>query len=237
MDIGSHLQFAFDRVKNNPGFYCGGAAVLAAATGVIQLVSRLIGFVLTMGMGLVLQSSHLDPQIGMGLVGLLTFFVSLVLGLVTVPLMAGYFRGIGKELRGEPVSIGDVISAFDLAVPAILNYAAAYAAMFLGFLLCILPGVAVAPLLTMSLYFVANGRTQGLSAFQASWALLKANPMFIVWGFVTGLVGMVGLLACCVGVLFTGPVAAVALYRLYDEASGVDPRLGGGGPAAAPGYF
>lgn len=229
MDFSASLQFGFDRVKANPGFYVGGGAVLFGLSMVVNLVSRLILFVVSLAAASVLQTVHIDSQIVTALLGVFGAVVSFVLGLIVVPFGVGYFRGIRKDVHGEPAVIGDLFSAFDIALPSILNYALAGVVTGLGFLFCILPGIALMPVTLLTVYFLVNGRTEGISAFTSALNTLRENPMLIVWNLVVGLIAGMGVLACCVGVLFTVPIAVCALYKLFDDAAA--------GGRSAPSYY
>ena len=69
---------------------------------------------------------------------------------------------------------------------------------------------------------IADGREGALGALSLSISTVLTNFLvFLVFVFLCQLVASAGVIACCVGVLFTGPLAncaMVACYRSYFPA-------------------
>ncbi len=61
-----------------------------------------------------------------------------------------------------------------------------------------------------------------VEALQASWEIFRRNwLMFALTAFVYQLIAQLGLVACCVGVLVTAPLAAAAMVHAYIDHFGL----------------
>lgn len=145
-------------------------------------------------------------------------------GLLIGPMLVGYLRLIAKEDRGEPTQLGDVFRGFDDFVPAFVAGLISFLVVSVGLALCVVPGLLILALPTVALYLVAEGESDGVAAFNRAWQVVTKNLGAAFWGaLVLGLVGSLGLLACWVGVLVTGPVSLIGSYYLSRQLVGDEP--------------
>ena len=82
--------------------------------------------------------------------------------------------------------------------------------LWLPFFIYVALGLSLIPLA------VAVERMTPIAAFSRSWELVRGNRMqLFVFYLVTGIFTLLGLLACCIGVLFTGALAQAATVDAY----------------------
>ncbi|HCE42037.1 MAG TPA: hypothetical protein DET40_00625 [Lentisphaeria bacterium] len=217
IDIGRCFSYGFEKVMGNPLFYIGGFFLVAGLGVAIKLISQGFGFIFN----IIIQSvfdiskkSALMPEY------IATVIVGVVLGFFLAPFLVGYFRGIKKEYAGLKAEPLDVLLGFDVLTPSVANYAAANIIFIAGLMCCFIPGIIVAPLLYLTIFFLAKGETIGFSALMKAIDTLKKNPILIVWNLVFMLFAGLGILLCVVGVLVTGPISICASYMLFQQVTG-----------------
>ena len=92
---------------------------------------------------------------------------------------------------------------------------------FVGFILCVLPGIAVAFLTVFWGYFVVDKNMSPVEAITASYNLVKDNAgavfVFLLLSWVTILVGAI---ACGVGLIVAWPVVIIATGYMYKRLQG-----------------
>lgn len=140
------------------------------------------------------------------------------------PLTLGFYRGLEKEEKGGRAELGDLFTAFDDIVPPLIAGLIAMWAMVVGSYLCLIPGLLVAPLMPLAMHFIAAGEKDGMNALKRAWAALKPQlvPAAIA-AFVLMLVAMLGIVACCIGVLITAPIYTVGMRTLAKQIIGDAP--------------
>ena len=166
-----------------------------------------------------------------GMMGLQQLLGSMAQGVSSVALAS---FALGAYRKGTP-EINDVIEGFKKIGPAILAGLLVQIVTMLGLLACCV-GVFVVYALVMFTYpEIADGTTNPVEAIMASFERLK-DKIFpaIAFSIVMGLVAAAGLLACGIGVLFTAPLATMALCIVYCDLTGRGPGMDNMDPAASP---
>jgi uncharacterized membrane protein len=79
-----------------------------------------------------------------GLVGIIPFVGWITIVLLAPPLVVGFIRFNAKCVRGQPATLGDCFSGFDLFGTSVLTYILMVLLVLVGTLLCILPGIYLA---------------------------------------------------------------------------------------------
>jgi len=88
----------------------------------------------------------------------------------------------------------------------------------IGYLLCVIPGIYLAVSWIFALPLVIDRKLPFWDAMELSRKVVGKH-WFITFAFllVIGLLAMCGVIACCVGILVTIPIASVALMYAYED--------------------
>ncbi len=217
IDIAACFNYGIEKVKGNPMFYIAGFFLVAGIGVAFKLIAQGFGFVFSIMLqsffGLSNKAVLVPEYIAATLVGIvLSFFLA--------PFLLGYFRGIRKEYEGGTAEPLDVLLGVDALTPSVANFAVASIVFLAGFACVVVPGIIVAPLLYLTIFYLAHDELTGLAAFTKAVDTLKKNPVLILWNLIFGLFAALGLLVCLVGVLVTAPVAICATYVLFMQVAG-----------------
>jgi hypothetical protein len=217
-DIAGCFNYGIEKVKGNPLFYILGFFLLAGIGVAFKLIAQGFGFVfnvllLQSVMGVGRKAATIPEYLAASAVGIvLSFFLA--------PFLVGYFRGIKKEFYGGTAEPLDVLLGVDALTPSVANFAVASIVCLAGSICLVIPGIILAPILGLTVFYLANGEIEGLTAFTKAVGTLKKNPSLILWNLVFGLFAASGLIVCFIGVLVTTPVAICAAYKLFMEVAG-----------------
>lgn len=218
LDIGSCVARGWDLVKSNLG-------LLVGSTFLVMLISN--------GCGII---SGIIPILGPLLVGMV----------LNGPLYGGLYWLVLRLIRDEEASVGDAFAGFSRAfgqlvlvaivtsllagLSAILLIAAVLlganqtvplaVAIVLG-IIGILPPVYLSVCWIFALPLVVDKQTDFWSAMQLSRKQVSRH-WWVVFGLmlVGGLLAMLGVLACLVGILVTFPIFLGAIMYAYEDIFG-----------------
>lgn len=157
---------------------------------------------------------------------ILSFVIVLVVssaafGLLTGPMLVGYFKTFAKEDAGVKPELSDLFKGFDEFVPALLAGILGGIIVYIGFILCIIPGMLITPILPLALLLIANGEKDGIQALKRAWSILKPNLVMAALAlFVFQIIGALGAIACLIGLLVTGPIAIIASWEVCRQLLG-----------------
>ncbi len=145
-------------------------------------------------------------------IGIIVFLAMLV--------QASYLSGLLDIADGKQVAIGSFFKPRNLGAAAVAAVLVALA-VTIGYILCIVPGIAAAFLLVYATHFAVDRGLSGPDAVKASFETVKGNAgNSILTTLLSGLVGGLGTVLCYVGVLVTGPIAALVQVYAYRRLSG-----------------
>ena len=145
---------------------------------------------------------------------ILSVLVSLYLGYVTYRLLRNAITtGKPYESLGDELKIDINSFAIFFAVDVVYGLA-----IGLGSLLCILPGIFIAVRWMFAPYIAATEDVSFGEAFRRSWQLTQGYfwKLFLL-GLVAILIGIVGLICCCVGYLFAAVIINFMLVVAYQD--------------------
>lgn len=222
IDIGSCFNYGIEKFKQNMTFYVVGFLAIVGISIGLNILAQVLSFCWGFAVGLIASKIHLAEMAVKIIAAAGGYVIGTLLGILIAPFMVGYYRGIRKEYEGGTAEITDVFSAFDITIPCLINYALANLIIIAGVICCIIPGILLSPLMNLSIFFLVKDEIHGLDALKRSWETLKKNPILILWNIVLSLFAALGLLACCVGILATAPIAMCATYKLFQQAIGED---------------
>ena len=152
------------------------------------------------------------------LVGLIPFIGLIAIILLIPPLVIGFIRFNSKCVRGQPATLGDCFSGFDIFGTSVLAYVLMGLLVLVGILLCILPGIYLAIAYAFAWNLVAERRGSAWECLEMSRQAVTAH-----WGWafllmiVASLLAYVGLVACLIGVFATMPFYGLMLAAAYDR--------------------
>jgi hypothetical protein len=168
-------------------------------------------------MGVLIGATVLGWLITIGLA-----FVPVVGWVVGIVLMGGLDYMFLRRIRGEVVQVGDVFAGFNIAF---LHLALAglvkWLLTSLGLVLCILPGIYLAVGYVFALPLVIDKKMEFWPAMEVSRQVVQRHWWSILGLLIVlGLIAFAGFLACCVGALFTIPVASASFMYVYEDLFG-----------------
>ena len=153
---------------------------------------------------------------------LIVLGVTIISAPVSTIFMAGLFKYYLKLIRGEMPTVSDAFSGFGPRTgQLILLSLVQMTLVVVGYMFCIIPGI----YLTVAWYFaiplVIDRNLDFWPAMQLSRRLVSKH-WFIVFAamLVFGLVAMIGIIACGIGILVTMPVGTIALMYAYETIFG-----------------
>jgi hypothetical protein len=131
--------------------------------------------------------------------------------------------------RGREPHVPDLFSGGRRFFPIVGAYLLIFVVVFFGSVLLVVPGIIAGLGLSMTQYYVIDREMSPTEAMRASWEAMKGHKgrMF---GFMWAAFGimLVGMLACCLGVMAAAPTIGVAMAIIYLRVSGSGAP---GGPA------
>ncbi len=140
--------------------------------------------------------------------------------LLTIYVTIALYRYVKKIVDDEDVDFKELInSSAKVYGMFFVKNLLLYLAVGLGLMLCVLPGIYLAVRLTFVSYIAANEPELSVSeTFSKSMNLTKGRFWQLLgYGIVACIIVLAGLLLCCVGVLFTEPLAYVFMGVVYKE--------------------
>ena len=214
LDLGDCISRAWNLVKNNLWPIVGTSAlVFFAMIGINQL----FGLITNPIINDMVAAQKVNVR---GL--LIVAGVTIISAPVSTIFMAGLFQYYLKLIRGEMTGMGDAFAGFGARTgQLILLSLVQMTLVVVGYACCLLPGI----YLTVAWYFaiplVMDRRLDFWSAMQLSRQLVSKH-WFVVFAamLVFGLVAMLGILACGIGILVSLPVGTLALMYAYETIFG-----------------
>lgn len=152
---------------------------------------------------------------------LVSIFASVVSGLLSGPLYASVTHMTLKHMGGQRLDIADVLWGFGRFVPFAIAGVVCSGLVTVGYNLCCLPGAIVGGL-TFLVYPAMI--LQGLSAFDAlSFSFSRMSKhlfMATLLHLLLYVLSLLGIVACCVGLLFTLPLVVIPAAFVYRDIVG-----------------
>lgn len=129
-------------------------------------------------------------------------------------LMPGMIRAGIKQIRGGTIEVGDLFSATDMFVGALVVLLASIA----GVIACGIGAFVTSALFYLALPLLVDKNLAFGDALKQSMELTKQNlGFFIVYALVIGIVSGLGLVACGVGILITFPLRTLGMVVAYER--------------------
>jgi uncharacterized membrane protein len=160
------------------------------------------------------------------LLSLIFVLVNSVASIVTQgPLQTGMHLFCAKKLYGRRSELGDMFKGFDYFLPAFVAALLIGLFVFVGVLLCVIPGLVVASMYKFTYLFILDKRMDFWPAMQASHDVVKNDYFgFTMFLIAMGCINILGFLCCIVGLLVTIPLSIAAITIAYQECVGFEQR-------------
>lgn len=142
--------------------------------------------------------------------------------LISAPLGMGMAIAAFAISRQKPVEMGTFFQGFNFFLPLLVVSLVSGILTMVGFFLLLIPGIYLAVAYGFSSYLVVFQKMEFWDAMEGSRKLITKN-WFSFFGFfiVLGLINLAGAIALGVGLLFTIPITACAIYASFESIVGV----------------
>ncbi|HLK56712.1 MAG TPA: hypothetical protein VKU00_09115 [Chthonomonadaceae bacterium] len=159
-----------------------------------------------------------DPSAMLGVLFLGYSILALVILALVSYFTAGMLRMAIRQVRGEPIGIGDLFSGGDAFLPVLGATLLVGLATGIGGMLLVIPGFIVAGLFFLTIPLIVDRKMGVIEAMTASWNALKSDwLMATLFAFVLPLIAGLGALACGFGMLFTMPLLYLGMAVVYRD--------------------
>ena len=157
-----------------------------------------------------------------------------LLGLVASLLFTGVFLGglyyyYLRRILGRPTEVGDVFAGFSLAfVPLMLGSLVSSLLICVGLVCLVIPGIYLAVAWSFTAPLIIDHKLEFWTAMEVSRRVVTAQwwRMFGLM-ILCALIGMLGVLACFIGVVITIPVSVGAFAFAYETLCNPPPKKSG----------
>ncbi|WP_211284845.1 hypothetical protein, partial [Mycobacterium palustre] len=150
---------------------------------------------------------------------------------------SAFVSGVLEIADGRPVSIGSFLKPRNFGQVILASIIISILTSISSFL-CILPGLIVGIFAQFAIPFVIDRSQNAIDGLKSSFSVVSSNFVNALLAWLVGVAAVtVGLVACGVGILVGGPVAALVLIYAYRKLSGgqvVPLEQPGGGYQAGP---
>jgi uncharacterized membrane protein len=152
---------------------------------------------------------------GLGLIPIIGWIAVILL---VPPLVIGFIRFNAKCVRGQPATLGDCFSGFDVFGTSVLSYVLLVLLVLVGTVLCVLPGIYLAIAYSFVWNLLADRKGSAWECLEMSRQAVTAH-----WGWafllllVASLLAYAGIIACIIGVFVTMPLYGLMLAAAYDR--------------------
>lgn len=209
-DLGSAFSYGWQKFQQNLGPILIGVLIYVIASAVIGAIWFLIVGVVAGTGG---DAGFFAALISGGL-------FSLVAVALTFLIQAGITKAALDIVDGRQIEVQSLIIRDNLG-QVLLTALLVGVATAIGYVLCILPGLAVLIFTSFAMHFVIDQRMAATDAIRASVELVRSHLGPVVALLVVGyLINMVGSLLCGIGLLVSAPVVFIAITYAYRRLQG-----------------
>jgi uncharacterized membrane protein len=232
---------AWKLVQPNLGTWIGAMAVMIVVSLVFYVLNTTLGMSTTTIPGTPLPDGTTTPELAIPSLGPMYYVLTFINGVINTFLMGGMMRMAINQTRTGKVEFSELFSAGDVIINLLIAGVISYIATVVGFLFCIIPGLLLAALFSMTFPLILDARKSGIEALGDSFNLVKPHlGGMVILGIVLFLIIAVSVIPCGLGLLVSYPLAFTAIALVYRDLTGgmtnIPPtdRFGGSAPIASP---
>ena len=206
--------------------------------GLAFLVLFAVGFVLIYGMKDASFFENINPEAmqpeNFSTPFLIAYIVAVVfLTALFSPITAGFIKMARDAAKGENISFGTAFEYYSapffkeiFVAIVILTFFTTTISILLTFVGIQFIGGIVSLIISfftfLAIPFIIFGNLKAIEAIQASVTVVSKHILILLGlGIVGFLFSMMGMIACCIGIIFTMPIIYSLYYCIYDEIIGV----------------
>ena len=221
--VGNAFTYGWNKFTQNLGQILVAVVILVAILIAIQLLGFFIG-----------RAAACDPKVEFTENGIQTedcggiftaqnivsWLFSLVAWIVSMIIGAGLVRGALDITEGRQLDPGTLLRPNKLGEVIIASLVVGVLT-FVGFILCVIPGILVAFFTSYTLYFLMDRQELGaMDAIRASFDFTRNNAANVILWFLLSLVAwFVGALLCGIGLIVAVPVILIGTAYTYKTLS------------------
>ncbi len=201
--------------------------IAGTVNGTMSTIGGVISSVAGSDMGQIMTKASSDPASLVAnmpalMVGITVYaVVQIVSMIVNAYMLGGILNLVLKACRGQPYSFGDVFSGGRWLLPIVIGniltgLGVAFAMPFLIF-----PAVILALGWMFTSFCIVDQNLGAIDGMSKSWEITNGHKgALFVYGLLVALIMVVGLLACCVGILVAIPLSAISTAYIYLRLTG-----------------
>ncbi|WP_241387296.1 hypothetical protein [Rhodococcus sp. CH91] len=212
LTVGDAISYGWSKFRGNPGVWIVFMLIAFLVQGLISGIFN--GF--DGGIDITTETTDFT---------LLNFVGSIVSAIVGYLIQAAFVRGALSEVDGQRPAFGTFLQVGPIGAVIVAGLLVAIGTS-IGFVLCILPGLAFAFFTWWTMQFVIDRNQDAITAIKSSINAVRSNAgtLFLLALALLG-INIAGTLLCLVGLLVSVPVSIIAVTYAY--------RVTTGGPVAA----
>jgi uncharacterized membrane protein/DNA-directed RNA polymerase subunit RPC12/RpoP len=210
-EFGSIMNYSWAVWKENLGLLIGAMVVVMIIGGAVSGVSEVFFNIIAKT-----DLRRLIPVIALASM--------LVQTCVNTFLTVGLMQIILKLARRQRADFADLFGGGELFLPALGTNLLFTLATSIGFVLCIIPGIIVVLLWWPCVFLVVDRKANVMESFTMAREVTANNIGTIIVVWLAGIgISLVGLAACCVGIVAAAPLVAVMYGVSYLMMAGQIP--------------
>jgi hypothetical protein len=209
LDIGSCVRRSWDLWKANWGLMVAVNLVVGALVGGV-------GSLISLAVRLPLGFHSLTGSVAGFCANMLWCFA------VAGALMGGLFAFNLKLIRGQPAGFADAFAGFGKSFGALTaTYVVMTLLVYLGLALCVIPGIFLAIAWIFALPLAIDKNLGFWQAMETSRKVVTKHWWTVLaLVLLAGLIGVAGIVACCIGIFLTLPLTYAVLMYAYNDLFG-----------------
>ncbi|MGJ9412080.1 hypothetical protein ACHAAC_05145 [Aeromicrobium sp. CF4.19] len=219
--MGDAFTWGWGKFRENAGPLVIGVLVIAAVALVLSLISNLvIAAIFGSGELAVSDTGQISGGRGFFATLILQLLASALASLVVYVLQAGLVRATLGIADGRKPTTGDVFT-FERVGPLFVLAVLLTVGVFIGSLLCYLPGLIFGVLASFSLFFFVDRGSEGIEAIKQSVRFVIDNLGNLILLFLLSIAILIaGALVCGVGLLVAAPVVLLMYTYAFRTLQG-----------------